>query len=327
MSGLRKRSLGRTGLTVTELGLGGVFISERKTARDEGIRVVHRALESGVTYIDTAPFYGNSQDVLGEALAGRKEPYILGTKCGRWDWQTGPYRDLDAFKRQFEQSLMDLRRDHVDILYIHEADWAAYWRETPVPRETCHISLDETYDYASAPVVRFLCWAKDQGMARHLGISGNNAHLLAKVLQESDVPFEVVLVAFQYSLLWRNAKEHLLPVAKQLDVSVVLGAPLQQGRLAVAHPEWPDVPPDWMDKDLCRRYRVLLEIQRETGLSLAELGLRFLLADPDFASVIPGARTVAELEENVRAAQAAPLPADVQARLTGLGRVFDGLHR
>ena len=344
MNSIRKRPLGKTGLEVSEVGLGGVFISERKTARDEAIRIVHRALELGVNYFDTAPLYGNSQDVLGEALDGRHEQYVLGTKCGRWDWRTGPYRDLDAFKRQFEQSLIDLRRDSVEVLYIHEADWSVYWMDSALPQSVCHVSLDERYDYASAPVAEFLRWAKAQGMARHLGISGNNARLLAKVLREIEVPIEVALIAFQYSLIWRNAREHFLPAAKELGVGVVLGAPLQQGRLALPHPEWLAAPnvgqppsagndsqarapaPQWMDEDLRARFSDLYRIQAQTRLSLAELSLRFILADPDFATVIPGAATVEQLEENVRCSEAGPLPPGVHGDLVRIGRTFDGVY-
>ena len=135
MTGISKRPLGKTGLQISEVGLGGVFIREGRTPHDEAIRVVHRALEPGVNYFDTAPFYGNSQEVLGEALQGRKG-YLLGTKCGRWDWQTGPYREVDAFKSQFEETLRVLRRDCVDILYIHEADWRVYWQDEVTPRKT-----------------------------------------------------------------------------------------------------------------------------------------------------------------------------------------------
>ena len=96
MTKISKRPLGKTGLEVTEVGLGGCFICEGATEHDEAIRVVHRALELGVNYIDTAPFYGNSQEVLGEALEGRKEPYYLGTKCGLED---GPVRRVGRVQR------------------------------------------------------------------------------------------------------------------------------------------------------------------------------------------------------------------------------------
>ena len=321
MSTIKKRRLGKTGLDVTEIGLGGVFISDHNTDREEGIRVVHRALDLGVNYIDTAPLYGNSQEVLGQALAGRTEDYLLGTKCGRWDWRTGPYRQLDAYKTQFEESLKLLRRDQVDILYIHEADCAVYWQDMEIPRSSCHIDLKASYDYSSAPVAEFVRWAKDQGLAKHLGISGNNAHLLAKVLREIDLEIEVVLVGFQYSLIWRNAKEHLLPVARDMGVAVVLGAPLQQGHLAVPHPEWLTESPDWMDGDLRDRFAKLYKIQKETGMTLAELAGRFILADPDFATVIPGAANVAQLEENVDCSMAGRLPAELHAELDVLGKI------
>ena len=326
MTNISKRPLGKTGMEVTEVGLGGGFLREAATEHDEAIRVVHRALELGVNYIDTAPFYGNSQEVLGEALEGRKEPYYLGTKCGRWDWRTGPYGELDSFKEQFEQTLRDLRRDRVDILYIHEADWVVYWRYDRTPGSTCHISPHEHYDYGRAPVTQFLLWATEQGMAKHLGITGNNAHLLVKVLQEAELPVEVVLIAFQYSLIWRNAAEYLLPVTKELGVGVVLGAPLEQERLSVPHEEWIENPPDWMDEDLRTRFADCYAIHHETGLSLSALGMRFLLADKRAATIIPGAATVEEIEENVGCAGEGPLPPDLHARADALGKVFDGVH-
>ena len=164
-------------------------------------------------------------------------------------------------------------------------------------------------------------------MAEHLGIAGNNAHLLAKVLQEITLPVEVVLVAFQYSLIWRNAREYLLPLASESGVGVVLGAPLQQGRLAVPREEWIEHSPDWMDNDLRTRFAALYSIHRETGLSLAALAMRFLLADRDAATVIPGAATVEQLEENVDCAALGHLPPDIHSRLDALGKVFDGVWK
>ena len=325
MTLIAKRSLGKTGLEVTEVGLGGAFIHEGETAHDEATRVVHRALELGVNYFDTAPLYGNSQEVLGEALQGRND-YLLGTKCGRWDWRTGPYRELDAFKVQLDQTLRALRRNCVDILYIHEADWRVYWQDEVTPRKTRHICAEGVYDYDNAPVTQFLVWAKEQGMAKHLGISGNNAHLLAKVLHEITLPVDVVLVGFQYSLIRRNARQYLLPLARKLGTGVVLGAPLQQGELAVPHEEWMEHPPDWMDDDLRARFAELYAIHRETGLSLAALAMRFLLADMDIATVIPGAATVQQLEENVGCSALGRLSPDVHSRLDALGSVFEGVR-
>ena len=199
--------------------------------------MVHRALELGENYIDRAPCYGTAQEVLGEALDGRKEPYLLGSKCGRWDYKTGPCRDLNAFKEQFEQTLSDLRRDSVDILYIHECDWYPFWEDVETPREDPNIDLKTEYDYLSAPVVAFLMWVKEQGLTRFLGLSGNNAERVAKVLREINLEIDVVLIAFQYDLLWRNAPEHLPSMAKETGVGVVRGAPFHQGYLAAPREE------------------------------------------------------------------------------------------
>jgi aryl-alcohol dehydrogenase-like predicted oxidoreductase len=318
-----KRAFGKTGMEVTAVSLGSLFVTDwLGTRREDGIEVVHRALERGVNYIDTAPFYGNAQQLLGEALEGRPESCCIGTKCGRWDYRTGPFRSLDALKRQFETTLRDLRRDRVDILYIHEADWYVWWEDVAGPRATPLIDPEKRYDYDSAPVIEFLHWAKEHRLTRFIGLSGNSADLVAKVLREIRIDIDAVLIAYQYSLLWRNAVEYLFPVAKEKEAALVVGTPFQQGRLAVPHPEWLVEPPAWMDEDTRKRFGELYQIQQETGLSLAELGLRFLLSDPDIACVIPGAANAAQLEENVRCATAAPLPDGIYHRLLALGKVF-----
>ncbi|MFT5366448.1 MAG: aryl-alcohol dehydrogenase-like predicted oxidoreductase [Candidatus Latescibacterota bacterium] len=104
-----------------------------------------------------------------------------------------------------------------------------------------------------------------------------------------------------------------------------MGSPLQQGKLAVPHPEWLENPPEWMNADTQRRFEVLYEIQQETGISLAELSLRYLLADPDFTSLVVGSTSVTHLEENVQHALAGPLPEELHQRIEDLGKVFPGL--
>ena len=327
MSSIKKRTLGKTGQSITEVSFGSVFITNNSgTNKDDGIRVVQRALKLGVNYIDTSPFYHNSHEVLGEALKCYKGDYILGTKCGRWDFKTGPYRDIDAFKVQFEKTLNDLHRESVDILYIHEADWAVYWEEMEIPRTKLEIDLNADYDYAASPVAQFLQWAKDQGLTRYLGISGNNAHLMAKVLKEINLDIDVVLMAYAYSLIWRNAKEYLLPLTNESGAGVIIGTPLQQGRLSVPHKEWIEKPPEWMNEDTRKRFKALYDIQIESGLSLAELAMRFILADPDITAVIPGAATIEQLEENIRCSAAGPLPAELHEKLDKLGKVFPGIY-
>ena len=319
---LSQRRLGNTDLMVTEIGLGTGYIGAwRNTPHQAAIRVVQHALELGINFIDTSPYYSNAQEILGEALEGAPQPYSLSTKCGRWDYRTGPFRSLDALKRQLETTLKHLRRDSVDNLNIHECDWYAYWEDVDSPRASPLISLDGRYDYESAPVIEFMRWAKEQGLTRHIGLSGNNAHLVGKVLREVPLPIDVVLIAVQYDLIWRNAAEFVLPVAKEKGVGVVLGGTFHSGRLATPHQEWLEDPPAWMSADLTQRFRRLYSIQQESGLSLAELDTRYLLAKEGIACIVPGTSRPERLDENVGHALAGPLPSDLFAELDALGTV------
>ena len=119
---MERRVLGRTGLEVSVLGMGGLFVSEvGGQGREEAYRAVRRALELGVNYVDTAPTYADSEEVLGEALEGVLQPYYISTKLGGRPQPFDP-KDGDALRRSVEESLRLLKREHIDILMIHEPD-------------------------------------------------------------------------------------------------------------------------------------------------------------------------------------------------------------
>src|SRR5437868_6177229 len=119
---MRCRTLGRTGLPVSELGLGGLFISRAGgDDRAEAVRAVRRAAELGVTFFDTAPGYYDSEEVLGLALVGVPQPVIVSTKLGGRPQPFDP-KDPAALRRSVEESLRLLRRDRIDLLLIHEPD-------------------------------------------------------------------------------------------------------------------------------------------------------------------------------------------------------------
>src|SRR5919197_1166927 len=119
---MQTRVLGRTGLEVGVLGMGGLFVSRvGGHDREEARRAVHRALELGVSYVDTAPSYADSEEVLGFALEGAPRPYYLSTKLGGRPHPFDP-KAKDALRRSLEESLRLLRRDHVDVLFVHEPD-------------------------------------------------------------------------------------------------------------------------------------------------------------------------------------------------------------
>src|SRR5947208_16283935 len=118
---MKTRVLGRTGLGVSELGLGGLFVSRVGGDREEGIRTIRRALEPGINRLDTAPGYHDSEEVLGLALSGVSRPVYLSTKLGGRPRPFDP-KDRAALRRSVEESLRLLGRDSLDLLLIHEPD-------------------------------------------------------------------------------------------------------------------------------------------------------------------------------------------------------------
>src|SRR6476659_1488552 len=118
---MRYRTLGRTGIQVSELGLGGLFVSRIGGDRSQATAAVRRALDLGVNWVDTAPTYADSEEVLGAALQGVTQPYYLSTKLGGRPLPFDP-KDKVALRRSVEESLRLVRRDHIDLLMIHEPD-------------------------------------------------------------------------------------------------------------------------------------------------------------------------------------------------------------
>ena len=278
---MRYRKLGRTGLEVSELSMGGAWITARATARAAGIAAVRRALELGINYVDTAPAYGDSEEVLGLALEGVAQPVVLSTKLGGRP-QPFDARDKDVLRRSVDASLRLLRRDHIDILMIHEPDrpgqydWFTDW-------ERFH-----------GPVIELLDELKQAGVIRFTGIGGTTAYTIAHLIATGR--FDVVLTAFNYSLLWQEALIAVLPEAKRQQMGVVVGSPLQQGALSRVYREEVERGARWLSAPRREQYRALYALVDELGISLPELALRFVLSNRDISCTLTGARSVAEVE-------------------------------
>ena len=295
---MKKRVLGRTGLEVSELALGGLFVSSLGQKSFEGAsRAVHRALELGVNYIDTAPGYLDSEEVLGKALADVTAPYILSTKLGGRPDPFDP-KDKDALRRSVDESLRLLGRDHIDILMIHE------------PERPGQYDWWNDWDSFVGPVTEVLADLKSEGIIKHTGLGGTTVYEMVRIIQTGQ--YDVVLTAFNYSLLWREAQRYVVPAAKKQNMGIVIGSPLQQGSLSRRHDL--DAAP-WMSAPRREQYQALYAFLDEVDIPLPELGIRFVLSNPDIHTTLMGARSVEEVEQNAAAAEAGPLPDDIIARL------------
>jgi aryl-alcohol dehydrogenase-like predicted oxidoreductase len=207
--------------------------------------------------------------------------------------------------RSLEESLRLLDRDCIDILFVHEPDrpgqydWFEDWR--PVRGEVCEV----------------LAEARHRGLIRYTGLGGTTAYELAWLCRNGE--FDVLLTAFNYSLLWREAEVTLIPAAKEKGMGIVAGSPLQQGWLARRFDRRVrEDPPPWLSPPRREQFVRLYDLCESLQMPLPELALRFVLSNPDVDTVLTGARSREEMEQNICAAEAGPLPDDV---LEELGRI------
>lgn len=309
--------LGRTDNGATAVGLGGGYLAKRGI--DTGIAVVRAALDAGLTYFDTSPGYGRSQEILGWALEGVEDAF-LATKIGHLP-NDNDYRFPQALWGQLYHSLSLLKREHVDLLQIHEAD-RTYWWGDCVREERVFVEPGGRHDFADAPIMRVLKEARQQGLCRYIGITGNNPRALSRVLRAVDV--DTCLLAYNYDLVWRTACTEVMPLAGQKGVALLLASINHLGRFVEVCREWLEEPPDWMTPELGERFASLYDIQRRSGLSLIELGVRFVLGEERAALLLAGASKPQQIEESVAAARRGPLPQDLYAEIAALG--IEGLN-
>src|SRR5262245_11459248 len=298
--------IGRTGLRVTRLGLGGVALSGAPPATDphqpspeaEAIGLIKRSLARGLNYLDTAPMYGvgQSEERYGRALQGvPRDRYVLSTKVGRvlHPAEPGSTRMAWSFDftrsgalRSFESSLARLGLDRVDILFIHDPD--------------------DHYERAVAETVPVLLELRAQGRVKAIGAGMNQWQMELSFARLGH--FDCFLLAGRYTLLDQTALPKFLPYCVDHGISVVAGGPYNSGILAVGPREgatfnYRAATPEMMDK--ARRIAAVCE---RHAVPLKAAALQFILAQPAIASVIPGARSVAEVEENVAMVEH-PIPA------------------
>lgn len=291
--------LGQTSLEVSKLALGGLFISRVGGEFEQAKKATLKALELGVNYIDTAPGYLNSEEVLGKILRDADKPVILSTKLGG---RPDPFlpQDKDCLMKSVEESLKLLGRDSIDILMIHEADRPgqfAWWTD---------------YESYNGPVLELLDTLKKDGVIRYTGVGGTTAYEMAHVIATGR--FDVVLTAFNYSLLWREAEISIIPAAKKAGMGIIVGSPLQQGALAGKYAEVKKGA-RWLSLPRQKQFQTLYKLADEIRMPVPELAIRFVISNPDVDCVLMGARSEREVEQNVEAVERGTLDKSVLSKL------------
>lgn len=285
------------------LGLGCAAFGNLYAAVPDGevADALAAAVEAGVRYFDTAPYYGHglSESRLG-AFLPQAEGVVLSTKVGRSlaqgeaPGETGfvnaafarPYFDYrrDAVLRQVEESLVRLRRDRIDILYVHDIGALVHGADHPA-------RFREALDGAFPALAEL----KAQGLVGMIGIGVNEIAVCLETLDAVDL--DLILLAGRYTLLEQAPLERLLPLCLDRGVGVVVGGPFNSGVLAGgSHYDYAGVPPV-----IAARVQRMQALAVRHGITLPAAALQFPLAHPAVVSVIPGARSAAEVRANAAA--------------------------
>ncbi|HEX4614024.1 MAG TPA: aldo/keto reductase [Urbifossiella sp.] len=286
------RPLGRTGLRVSALSLGGAAIGQQYGPVDAAdvAETVHAAFDAGVNLIDTAAYYGRglSEELIGAALAdGLRERVHLCTKAGRLDRDVFDFTPA-GMRRCAEGSLKRLRTDRVDILLAHDIEFADDYERV----------FTETADVLHA--------LKREGKCRYVGMSCYPLGLLRQAVERCDL--DVVISYAHFTLQNTLLLTDFLPVAEDRGVGVLNASPLSLGLLThQGPPPWHPAPPEI--KAACA---AAADLCRARGADIARLGMQFCYAEPRIPSTVTGTAKPAELAANVRAMRE-PIDADLLA--------------
>jgi len=294
---MKYRKLGRHGPEVSAIGLGcmsmgiaGTYTSSVKSD-DDAVALIHRALDLGITLLDTADVYGDSERQVGKAIQGRRNKVVLATKFGFTSGADSATRAIDGspayVRKSCEASLERLGVDSIDLYYLHRVD--------------ASVPIEETVG-AMAELVH-------EGKVKHLGLSEPSVDSLRRAYKVHPI----VAVQSEYSLFTRDPEDALVPALADLGIALVAYSPLGRGFLAGRFAKLEDLTPtDWrrnnprfQGENFGRNLELadhLKKMAEETGHTPAQLALAWLLSRQDNVVPIPGTSSPRRLEENAAAA-------------------------
>jgi aryl-alcohol dehydrogenase-like predicted oxidoreductase len=300
---MKYRQLGDSQLTVSEIAFGSWLNFSNRSQKDNAIACVHRALDRGITLIDTANVYGRgaAEEVLGEALAGiNRDRYILATKLYFPMSSTDRGLSRAQIFKQLDASLARLQVNHIDLYQCHRYD-----AETP---------LEET--------MRALSDAVRSGKVRYIGFSEWPIDRVEAALAIPGVE-KFVSSQPQYSLLHRDPERALIPLSVRSGISQIVWSPLAQGVLTGKYHRGGDLPrdsraandaingflnQDWLRPKVLEAVQALRPLAAQAGLTLPQFALAWTLRQPNVAAAITGASRPEQVDENAAASGHAVAP-------------------
>jgi aryl-alcohol dehydrogenase-like predicted oxidoreductase len=294
---MKYRNLGRTGIKVSPYCLGAMMFGARGNPdHDDAVRIIHKALDAGINFVDTADVYsrGESEEIVGKALKGRRNDVVLATKAfGSMgddpNHQGGSRRWL---VREVEASLRRLQTDHIDLYQIHR----------PSPDTDIEETLSALTDLLRAGKVRAI---------------GSSTFPASEIVEAQWIAERRGLARFRteqppYSILGRAIEREVLPTCQKYGMGVLVWSPLAKGMLSGKYrkaapqadaPRAKMFPKQWSDERNLDAVERLIPIADEAGLSLIHMAMAFVVAHPGVTSAIIGPRTMQHLDDLLAGAE------------------------